>query len=73
MIEMDTIKCEEVIIARVLRRGAGIPGDPVRIITQVFTKSGELIAEDDPCAGEVTIKGADILSAIQVSDRHKRF
>lgn len=73
MIQMDTIKVEEVIIATVLRRGAGVPGDPIRIITQVFTKSGELIAENDPCAGEVTIKGEDIIKEFRVSNRRNRF
>lgn len=73
MIEADTIKCEEVIIARVVRRGDGV-NTPIRIITQVFTKSGELIAEHDPCPKvEVTVKGADLVSGILSHDRHKRF
>lgn len=44
---MDTIKCEEVIISTLARRGKGVKYSPIRVITQVFTKDGELIAEND--------------------------
>ena len=45
---MDTIICKEVIVSTIARRGKGVYRDPVRVITQVFEKSGELIAEYDP-------------------------
>lgn len=45
---MSKIKCQEVIISKLSTRGKGVIGDPVRQITQVFSKSGELIAEMDP-------------------------
>lgn len=45
---MDKVWCEEVIISTVARRGEGkVPSDPIRIITQVFTKDGKFIAEYD--------------------------
>lgn len=42
----------EVIITTKERRGTGDGKDPIRIITQVYTKGGELIAEYDPNACE---------------------
>lgn len=39
---------ETVIITRLTRRGAGKGADPVRIITQVWTLDGVLVAEQDP-------------------------
>ena len=44
---MSECYCEEVIICSVLRRGEGKQGDPVRIITQIYRKNGELVAEND--------------------------
>lgn len=46
---MDKVWCEEVIISTLTRRGEGTADDdPIRIIIQVFTKDGKLIAEYDP-------------------------
>lgn len=42
------VVCMEVIITTMQTRGKGLPGDPIRRITQVWTKAGELIAEYDP-------------------------
>lgn len=42
---MDTVKCEEVIICYNKRLGKGTEDDPVRIVLQVFTKDGKIIAE----------------------------
>ena len=44
---MDTVICKEVIVSTLARRGAGTPGSPIRVITQVFEKDGTLIAEND--------------------------
>lgn len=30
------------------RRGSGLDGDPVRIVSKLFTKDGDLVAEVDP-------------------------
>jgi hypothetical protein len=47
-IMMDSVYCEEVIICANKRRGSGeSPDDPVRIIIEVYTKDGQLIAERD--------------------------
>lgn len=46
-IERDTVCVMEVIVCTKKRRGNG-KDDPIRIITEVFTKEGELIAEHDP-------------------------
>ena len=46
--EMDIIRVEKVILSTLRRRGAGKEGDPIRIITEVYTLDGELIAEYDP-------------------------
>ena len=44
--------CKEVIISDLARRGSGKdPTSPLRIITQVYEKTGELIAEFDPNGG----------------------
>ena len=39
----------EVIRTQLLRKGRGIEDSPVRIITQFWTKDGDLLAEVDPC------------------------
>ena len=45
---LDKVKVEEVILVSKERRGKGVEGDPIRCITQVFLKTGELISENDP-------------------------
>ncbi len=45
---MDQVKLEEVILCSKERRGKGTEADPIRIIHQVYTKDGNLIAENDP-------------------------
>lgn len=46
---MDKVQCREMIISTIKKRGAGVEGDPVRIITEVYEKDGMLVAEHDPC------------------------
>lgn len=46
--EKDIVRLTEVIICTKKRRGEGIPEDPIRVITEVFSTDGELIAEYDP-------------------------
>lgn len=38
----------EVVRTRLLRRGEGVKGDPVRVITQYWSREGALLAEHDP-------------------------
>jgi len=45
---MDTVICKEVVITTLTRRGKGTEYSPIRVITQVFEKNGDLIAENDP-------------------------
>lgn len=46
---MDRVSVQEVIITTTKRRGDGKSNnDPIRIITEVFTKDGRKIAEYDP-------------------------
>lgn len=45
---MDTAILREVIETQILRRGKGVDDDPVRVITQFWTKDGELLGENDP-------------------------
>lgn len=45
---MDTVEVKQVIITNLLRRGKGVEGDPIRVITQIWTMEGELITEIDP-------------------------
>lgn len=47
---MDTARKIEVIETTLLRRGAGVEGDPVRIIKQYWSLEGELLAEVDEFA-----------------------
>lgn len=46
---MDQVFTEEVIICTKKRRGNG-KDNPIRVVLEVFSKNGELIAENDPCA-----------------------
>lgn len=46
---MNTAKVMQVIQTTLLRRGEGVEGDPVRIITQYWSFEGDLLAEVDPC------------------------
>lgn len=47
---MDQAKLIEVIETSILRRGTGNAGDndPIRVVTQYWTKDGQLLAEVDP-------------------------
>lgn len=45
---MDGLCVTQVIISNTKRRGKGIEGDPIRVVTEVFTLDGKLIAEYDP-------------------------
>ena len=45
---MDAVEVKEVIITTLSRRGDGVKDDPVRVITQIWDRNGELIAEIDP-------------------------
>lgn len=52
---MDTAKQITVIETKLKRLGDGnSSASPIRIVTQYWTVSGELIAETDPCAAIVT-------------------
>ena len=45
---MKDIQCKELIISSLLTRGEGVDYSPIRRITQVYDKDGNLIAERDP-------------------------
>ena len=45
---MEEVKLMEVIVTNMTRRGSGTEGSPIRVITQYWSKSGELLAERDP-------------------------
>lgn len=45
---MDSVFTLKVIICTKTRRGQGVDGDPIRVITEVYTTDGDLIAEYDP-------------------------
>lgn len=44
----DSAIVVEVIIATITRRGDGTIGNPIRVITEIFTKDGFKIEEHDP-------------------------
>ena len=46
---MHEVEFKQMIITRLTRRGAGVVGDPIRIITQFFDTDGALVGECDPC------------------------
>ena len=46
-------RCTELIVHEDALRGAGVEGSPYRRVVQVFTKDGELLAERDPCLGNL--------------------
>ena len=45
---MDKVEIVTLIKTTLLRRGEGIVGDPVRVITQYWTMDGKLEFEIDP-------------------------
>ena len=45
---MPDVEVIQVVRTYLLRRGAGVEGDPIRIITQYWSLDGELLAEVDP-------------------------
>ena len=45
---MKSVEVIEVVATTLMRRGAGVKDDPVRIITQYWSKGGRLLAEVDP-------------------------
>lgn len=44
----DNAQLIEVIQTTIMRRGRGDEQDPIRVVTQYWTKDGELLAEVDP-------------------------
>lgn len=52
---MKEIECKEVIISSLLVRGKGTELSPYRRVTQVFSKEGEQIAENDPSPETFTL------------------
>ena len=44
---MDTVKLMKVIFCDTKRKGKGTEGDPIRVVPQIFTLKGKLIAEND--------------------------
>lgn len=45
---MDSVEVISLIKTSLLLRGEGVPGDPIRIITQYWTMDGHLEFEKDP-------------------------
>lgn len=48
---MDIAEVISVIRTTIRRRGKGIDGDPVRIITEYWTTDGKFLCEVDPYSG----------------------
>ena len=46
----DYARVIQVVETTLERRGKGVEGDPIRIITQYWSMDGDLLAEVDPCA-----------------------
>ena len=62
---LHMIKVQELIITDLLRKGTGKETySPVRGITAVYSKEGDLIATDDPC-GSFSIE--DLVRAVEYS------
>lgn len=48
------VVCKEVIVSKLCTAGDGkSTGSPMRLLTQVHEKDGELIAERDPCGFKI--------------------
>lgn len=47
---MDECRVIEVVETTLYRRGWGTPDSPTRVVTQYWSKDGELLAEVDPMA-----------------------
>jgi hypothetical protein len=58
--EMDTVSVKELIVSTLARRGNG-KQTPIRVVTEIFTKDGEKIAEHDPCANEEVFALFDLI------------
>lgn len=46
---MSDVEIITLIKTQLRTRGAGVPGDPIRAITQYWTLDGQLEYEYDPC------------------------
>lgn len=53
-----------VIVTDLATRGAGVEGDPVRRIRQIWSLDGQLLAEVDPCAPKAVGPGMFDFSAL---------
>ena len=56
---MNRTKIIEVIYTQE-RRGSGVESDPVRLVTQLWSKEGNLIAEHDPVGNKDIINTNNI-------------
>jgi len=62
---MDKVEIIQLIKTTLTRRGKGIEGDPVRVITQFWDMQGELMFEYDPEKGLINHKiGAGFFGVI---------
>jgi hypothetical protein len=59
---MDTVEVVEMIKTTLTRRGEGVDGDPIRVITQYWDFKGNLLFEIDTCPpnGACTITSSNI-------------
>lgn len=46
---MDEVEVMQVIKTTLTRRGAGVPDDPIRVVTEYWSMKGEKLCEVDPC------------------------
>lgn len=53
--DIDKAVLIQVICTTIARRGRGISDDPIRVVTQYWSTSGELLAEIDQCPHARTI------------------
>ncbi len=58
----DTVRMVTLIETTLTRRGKGVEDDPIRIITQWWTPTGELVVERDPY---ILLRGIDTVSGDQ--------
>lgn len=64
---IESLRFVEVIELKVVR-GAGTPYDMSRIVTQYWSKEGELLAEHDPC--EIGTSSSELKRGEPITARH---
>lgn len=67
---MNDVLAQELIVCRLATKGKGVQGSPLRRLTQIYSKDGQLVAENDPLGGYTIEDLADLTTHLSQPGHH---